>query len=55
MPLADLGVALAAEVPAVNTLKYLGPMGQLCASMRAVALELSTLYWQTLSHDRAQV
>jgi predicted acyl esterase len=55
MPLADLGVASATEVPSVNTLKYLGPTGQLRASMRAIAPELSTPYWQTLSHERAQV
>ena len=55
MPLADLGVASATEVPATNTLKYLGPTGQLRASMRAVDPSLSTPYWQTLSHDRAQV
>ncbi len=55
VPLADLGVGSAADVPAVNTLKYLGPTGQLRASMRAVAPELSARYWQTLSHDKAQV
>jgi predicted acyl esterase len=55
VPIADLGVASASDVPAVSTLKYLGPTGQLRASMRAVAPELSTPYWQTLSHERVQV
>lgn len=55
MPLADLGVASDSEVPRTNTLVYLGPTGQLRASMRAVDPALSTPYWQTLSHDRAQV
>ncbi|KAK2778935.1 hypothetical protein CKAH01_11526 [Colletotrichum kahawae] len=51
MPLADLGVADAKEVPNINPLKYLGPTGQLRASRRKVAPELSQLYWQTLAHD----
>ena len=55
MPLADLSVASESEVPLTITLKYLGPTGQLRASMRAVDPALSTPYWQTLSHDRAQV
>lgn len=55
MPLADLGVASESDVPLTNTLKYLGPTGQLRASMRTVAPDLSTPYWQTLAHDRAQV
>jgi len=53
--LADLGVASESDVPLTNTLQHLGPTGQLRASMRAVDPELSTPYWQTLSHDRALV
>ncbi|KAL2136664.1 hypothetical protein VTI74DRAFT_2396 [Chaetomium olivicolor] len=55
VPLEELGVSSESEVPTANTLWYLGPTGQLRASMRTVALELSTPYWQTLSHDRSQV
>lgn len=55
MPLSDLGVADAADVPTSLTLKYFGPTGQLRASMRAVDERLSTAWWQTLSHERGTV
>lgn len=55
VPLADLSVASDANVPLTNTLRHLGPTGQLRASMRAADPALSTPYWQALSHDRAQV
>ncbi|KAF6823410.1 x-pro dipeptidyl-peptidase c-terminal non-catalytic domain-containing protein [Colletotrichum plurivorum] len=51
VPLPDLGVADASEVPDVNPLKYLGPTGRLRASRRRVAPELCQKYWQTLAHD----
>ncbi|KAI8297952.1 hypothetical protein K4K61_012243 [Colletotrichum sp. SAR11_59] len=51
MPLEDLGVADAKEVPNINPLKYLGPTGQLRASRRKVAPEFAQGYWQTLAQD----
>ncbi|KAF5485396.1 Cocaine esterase [Colletotrichum siamense] len=51
MPLGDLGVADAKEVPNINPLKYLGPTGQLRASRRKVAPEFAQSYWQTLAQD----
>ncbi|KAF6808527.1 x-pro dipeptidyl-peptidase c-terminal non-catalytic domain-containing protein [Colletotrichum sojae] len=51
IPLEDLGVVDASEVPDVNPLKYLGPTGRLRASRRRVAPELSQMHWQTLAHD----
>lgn len=52
IPLADLGVASAGEVPLTNAMKYFGPHGALRASYRNVADELSTPYWRTLSHRK---
>ncbi|GKZ34715.1 hypothetical protein AbraIFM66950_005070 [Aspergillus brasiliensis] len=54
IPLADLGVASAGEVPLTNAMKYFGPHGALRASYRDVADELSTPYWRTLSHRKLQ-
>ncbi|KAJ5620590.1 Alpha/Beta hydrolase protein [Penicillium lagena] len=52
IPLKDLGVASAEEVPLTNPMKYFGPHGILRASYRDVAEELSKPHWKTLSHRK---
>ncbi|KAK1995275.1 alpha/beta-hydrolase [Colletotrichum falcatum] len=51
MPLEDLGVTDVKDVPNINPFKYLGPAGQLRASRRKIAPDLSQSCWQTLAHD----
>lgn len=52
IPLNDLGVASAEDLPLTNPMKYFGPHGILRASYRDVAEELSKPHWKTLSHRK---
>lgn len=52
IPLADLGVRSADEVPLTNPMKHYGPHGILRASYRDVDVDLSKPHWKTLSHKK---
>lgn len=52
IPLQDLGVTSAEEVPYTNPMKYCGPHGILRASYRDLVEDLSKPHWKTLSHRK---
>ena len=52
IPLKDLGKASEDDVDDLNTLKYIGPMGCLRASHRAIDSKLSKPHW--LAHDHTK-
>ena len=54
IPLHTMDFATEEEVPALNTLKYIGPSGILRASHRAIDFKLSKPHWHAHDHSREE-